>query len=488
MSYNSSNQYSPYYQSQSNGYQSSSAVQQTNGNQYQDDSRLNNSYSNGTYQPLSAYQSDYQRQQQQDQAPSTLSGYSRGGPYPNQGYGNLPASTAEQNLSNSYTTTRPDTSALGNLAYASSLGQSSQPSLAQLIDYNRSRGSSNYSENASYGNSLGHERNGSGGQATYGNQQDAQAKNYTTSNQSYSNPSYQRTDPGLNSTGRSSPAQYQYSNPPQAQQAPYQLNSDSNQYSPQTDRAASTQSMPRPTSRTSHPNNQSPQLPPEQGSPYGQQNGASSTYGRPQSQSVQQVHRPSPSTTPATNKSLPKPATYTFARTSKASSQKPSNLGTGSSAAKGSASAQANNKRSSGARAQSIGRQEQQSPQMNPDAPTTVDPSQVFNNYEYQQRQSEFEAARKEVESSAKAADNAKRGGAKKAQPQSSPPADDVTQAARALMGQSTVSGADAPTKELFENEMKAMIEKMRDYKARNPGLFSQVWEEVKQVRSQASR
>ena len=63
-------------------------------------------------------------------------------------------------------------------------------------------------------------------------------------------------------------------------------------------------------------------------------------------------------------------------------------------------------------------------------------------------------------------------------------PSDDVTQAAKAMLGASAdVSGnTDSATKEQMELEMKQMIEKMRDYKAKDPTLFSQVWEQVKKV------
>lgn len=104
--------------------------------------------------------------------------------------------------------------------------------------------------------------------------------------------------------------------------------------------------------------------------------------------------------------------------------------------------------------------------------PTTVNPTQVFNNAEYQRRLSEAGAAKKA--GPAKKSKNTK-------STLGSPPADDVTQAAKALVGP-TSPNADAATKAQIEQEMKAMIEKMRDYKAKDPSLFSQVWEEVKKV------
>jgi len=84
----------------------------------------------------------------------------------------------------------------------------------------------------------------------------------------------------------------------------------------------------------------------------------------------------------------------------------------------------------------------------------TVDPSQIFNQYEYQRRQvaaTVEAAATKEIpKARASALINADPDSTKKAQ---------------------------------MELEMKQMIEKMRDYKAKDPSLFSQIWEQLKKVR-----
>ena len=117
--------------------------------------------------------------------------------------------------------------------------------------------------------------------------------------------------------------------------------------------------------------------------------------------------------------------------------------------------------------------------------PTTVDPNQVFNHYEYQRRQNKAEAARKasvEVKVSPTATKSTSTSAAGHLSPVA--PSDDVTQAAKAVLGASTGANqnADSATKEQIELEMKQMIEKMRDYKAKDPTLFSQVWEQVKKV------
>ena len=85
--------------------------------------------------------------------------------------------------------------------------------------------------------------------------------------------------------------------------------------------------------------------------------------------------------------------------------------------------------------------------------PSTVDPSQVFNQYEYQRRQvaaaAEAVAANKVI--------NAKPDAPVRVDP-------------------------DSSKKEQMELEMNKMIGKMRDYKAADPTLFSQIWEQVKKV------
>lgn len=41
---------------------------------------------------------------------------------------------------------------------------------------------------------------------------------------------------------------------------------------------------------------------------------------------------------------------------------------------------------------------------------------------------------------------------------------------------------ASPSERDQIEEEMKTMIERMREYKAKNPTLFSQIWEQVKKV------
>ena len=83
--------------------------------------------------------------------------------------------------------------------------------------------------------------------------------------------------------------------------------------------------------------------------------------------------------------------------------------------------------------------------------PFTIDPSQVFNQDEFQRRRAVAVAAA------------------------------EVTVARKASSAGSNGAVAEDPDEsKKMELEMKQMIEKMRDYKAKDPSLFSHVWEQVK--------
>ena len=121
---------------------------------------------------------------------------------------------------------------------------------------------------------------------------------------------------------------------------------------------------------------------------------------------------------------------------------------------------------------------------------TTVDPSQVFNHYEYQRRrqaQAAVAAAAKDVRKVNEIQPGSYdthvqvNGDAWQTPGQSGPPRINGT-------GQN-VPTSDVPPlhdfnaqREEIEAEMKLMLEKMREYKAKDPSLFSQVWEQVKKV------
>ena len=104
---------------------------------------------------------------------------------------------------------------------------------------------------------------------------------------------------------------------------------------------------------------------------------------------------------------------------------------------------------------------------------TTVDPSQVFNHVEYSRRQA---AAAAEVAATKKAAEEAE--AARKAASQTKTP----QMNGNAIGVSAPDTEPDSATKDQMEFEMKQMIEKMRDYKAKDPSLFTQIWEQVKKV------
>ena len=479
MSYSGANQYSPYYQAKDYASQTPASRQQPSGSLYQDQSRVNGSYSTSDYQPLSAYQSQVQQpQQQQNEEKSGSSSYGRSTSYNNQSYGGYTnAHTTEQNLSSSYATTGPDTSPPGNLAYASRLGQSqdSQPSLSQIIDHNRARGLTNYRMPSQYGNAQDHQRTSSGAQSAFNSQQTTQSTSLTGNYQTTNGQSYQAQDYRLDGTGRSSPAQHPYVSPQQQQQRQSYGHNGLNNYALQPARPASGQAISRPHSSASNQGTRSPQV-------SSQGEGATSQYGGTQTLvTQQQSYRPTASTETATQ-NVSEPPAYNFLTASSNRQHDSLSKSTTLASSKRPRSGQGQKSQPSFARTQGNAQIGQQSPHKQPETPTTVDPSHVFNQFEYQRRLSDFEAARKEAEASKGAYETAMTGKQRKTAAVTSTAVDDVTQAAQALMKQSALANSDTTTKEQIEAEMKAMIEKMRDYKAKEPNLFSQVWEEVKKV------
>lgn len=110
--------------------------------------------------------------------------------------------------------------------------------------------------------------------------------------------------------------------------------------------------------------------------------------------------------------------------------------------------------------------------------PTTVDPNQVFNHYEYEKRQAEAEAAKRKAAADVEQAK-------KKAE---------AIQQAQLTAQKNLINGAlingeddEARKKEQMEAEMKLMLEKMREYKSKDPALFSQIWETVKKAQPPTS-
>ncbi|KAL9098874.1 MAG: hypothetical protein Q9163_005544 [Psora crenata] len=131
----------------------------------------------------------------------------------------------------------------------------------------------------------------------------------------------------------------------------------------------------------------------------------------------------------------------------------------------------------------SNGKVDQQSTPVASQHPTTVDSDHVSNHYDYGRRQAEGTAARGAVEEAkmtaiAKALTSPQVVG----QRSKSATSDDMTQAAKDIMGVSANANADSgsASKEQIKLDLKHMIEKMRDYKAKDPTLFSQVLEQCR--------
>ena len=134
-----------------------------------------------------------------------------------------------------------------------------------------------------------------------------------------------------------------------------------------------------------------------------------------------------------------------------------------------------------------------QSP-LQPSQPSTVDPSQVFNQYEYQRRKAVAEAkvVKKATESAfqgdqgtafatekfTKSQDA--RNGVSISKTAQETVSNDATR--RASSSTDKPLGVESGSKEQIEAEIRAMIEKMREYKAKDPAVFSEVWEQFKKV------
>ncbi|KAL8953513.1 MAG: hypothetical protein Q9222_000615 [Ikaeria aurantiellina] len=108
----------------------------------------------------------------------------------------------------------------------------------------------------------------------------------------------------------------------------------------------------------------------------------------------------------------------------------------------------------------------------------TVDPSDVFNHYEYQRRQAAAEAERARKEAEAEEMRKASEAAAALKR---------VSEGQQMALPNGRVSSPESRKEEQMAAEMRLMIEKMRDYKAQDPSLFSQIWEQVKKTQPAGS-
>lgn len=110
----------------------------------------------------------------------------------------------------------------------------------------------------------------------------------------------------------------------------------------------------------------------------------------------------------------------------------------------------------------------------NPARPTTVDPRSILNHQEYHRQQDT--GAEKRRATNAMNTDDS--GRTSRLSNQS--PAQEVAPPLRT--GVASPASSASGMKDQMELEMKQMIDRMREYKAKDPALFSQIWEHVKKV------
>ena len=470
MSYNY-NQYSPYWQ-------------QPSGQSTPQSAGPNVAQSRTSYQPLSAYQNNQQTAQPSMSQPAEYSGRTS---YGTQGYGNVAVNGAgngrgrPHDFPTSYASTNDRASlngatALGNLAYASSLERNG--SAQQSSNYNRQQSNSNYGTASPYGinsappsqDRTGDERRESSNSLrddTNARAQEATAPpsfDYNWNVAAYQKPSH----------GNNTLTQSQY---PQLGSASEQHRL--NQYAQQP-RSTNGQEIQQPRSG-----------PDSQAAPSTTRSTTQSTVNQSQGRNAgghvrettqtqiqtpqQSTYRPSPSQAPDPSRGNTQ-GTQTHQNSCETGIKHSANSTVKSKATAHLSAKETAAKRVSDAhQSPTVNANRQVSKPATPVEPqyTTVDPSQVFNHAEYTRRQA---AAAAEVAATKKAAEEAE--AARTAATQSKLPETNGASVVACAPGVEP----DSAKKDQIELEMKQMIEKMRDYKAKDPSLFAQIWEQVKKV------
>ena len=455
--YDISNSYSPYYQPR---------TEQDTRAQYTDSSR-GGPYQSQTYQPLSAYQSaQHLPQSSAPQSASTSACVSHGYRDMN-GAG---SSRSQDSPANSVSDGRQtDTSALGNLAYASTLGRKSQAP-QQNADFTRHQkygGTASFTMNsvmpAPYGTyGADHQRTESRDSGITSRENSGGRPQVTTStagigyNPARSDSPYQR--PQTNTAGNWQ-AQAQYI----AAQSPSSEHTRLHHSSNQSPRPSSSQAKDTKFSSHDVPPPTVPAVQPAQ-----RDIGNNKGIGTVRS-TGQQVNRTA--------------GTPTGLRPEQAKTTTPSQQGIGRSSAHSSPETTAF-PRNKGADNLKTSVSQASTPTTN--YPTTVDPSQVFNHVEYQRRQAaaaaEQEAARNRSAEAARAANPLNIPQPRKGKENTKDTINSTTIRSAPEYGAPADMGSDPDTikKNQMKLEMKQMIEKMRDYKSKDPSLFSEIWEQVK--------
>lgn len=456
MSYNGYNQYSPYWQQNAG----QSTPQNTGHNVAQ---------SRNSYQPLSAYQSN---QQPARPAVSQPAESPSGASYSTEGYGNISYAGTNDRASLDGATT------LGNLAYASSLGRNGPAQ--QLGNYNRQQGNSNYGTASPYGTiptppiqgRTDDEQRKSGSSSrddTNARAQQAAASpsfGYSSNNTAYQGPS----------PGSTTQTQTQTQYPPSGSASEQRR---SNQYYQQprpTSAQATQQSRSRPNSHAAP----TPTVPPSHSA--ANQSQGTTTHEKTQETNQTRVQTPQQSTYRPSSSQPPGPPGAQAQRSqiqqdARESGTKPwaNSITKGIAAKNVSANEKASRRITNARQSPTVDANRQASKPATPVEPqyTTVDPSQVFNHVEYSRRQA---AAAAEVAATKKAMEEAE--AARKAATHKNP----LQVNGNPVVVSAPCTEPDSATKDQMELEMKQMIEKMRDYKAKDPSLFTQIWEQVKKV------
>lgn len=465
MSYNGYTQYSPYWQ-------------QNSGQSNPQNAGQNVAQSRASYQPLSAYNNNHQPAQPSISQPAQKSSDAS---YSTKGYGNMSVNGAgngrPQDYPASYTSTNDRASldgatALGSLAYASSLGR--KGSAQQLATDNRQQSSLSYGTVNPYGsistppiqNRTDLERR----QSSNSSREDTNAR----AQQATASPSFGYSSNNAGSSpGIYSQAQSQYPLPGSASEQ-HMLNQISQQPRPTSGQAIH-QPRPRPDPQAATPRTTA-----------NTQRAANQSQGRKVAGNVreptqtrvqipQQSIHPPPSQTPSQPWGHTQRA-QTQQGTHETGIEKLANSATKSNAAAYLSTKETAAKRVSDAhQSPTVDANRQAGKPATPIEPqyTTVDPSQVFNHVEYSRRQA---AAAAEVAATKKAAEEVE--AARIAATQAKSPRVNGTP----VVASASSMEPDSAKKDQMELEMKQMIEKMRDYKAKDPSLFTQIWEQVKKV------
>ena len=463
MSYNNYASYSPYFPSQPANPNDRSQYSYQNASGGTSDNPPHGEYQRQTYVPPNPALSSQQSQTHQN---------SNGTYADTMRYTNLEgtASTSHQNQRNdySYSNARPsgDTTALGNLAYASTLRQTSG-SGQQPADYSRPGQHGGYDQGRSQVDEHGIQRSDSRDSRGSGNmnlpytsalsnstypatsgQQNQELSTYGGNYRSYQ-PTYQHAQPARPETSDvRRVSQHTAPTPPSrpaSGQSTHVSRPHFNQQSKQTSRTAvhtpiQQTSLSRPTQAVNWNSHQP---------------STSSDEAQLSRQLNAQQTRPGAVTTAPPNRtSVSSAASHIRA---------PSNASVNERPASRPQSAQNVPNTQSKTHTNAVRHQH----------PTTVDPNQVFNHYEYEKRQAEAEASKRKA---AAEAEEAKRRAEAARQQQTARPNAPASGVSNGHIDEETRK------KEQMETEMKLMLEKMREYKSKDPTLFSQIWESVKKA------